>query len=237
MNLKLISGEVCEKESFDGNLEGAPKACGLETVESDPVLKDYQDCFSYKPGKLTSEVHQEVDPSVSPVIHPPRKIPVALLDPVKAKLHEMEEDGIIVREERHTPWVSSMVVVDKRKGDTPECGKVVKGLQHRQLVSKKYYDRNGRDLPPLDVGDKVRIRPNRDNKWRSAEVLPRSYVVRDESGSVYRRNRKQIISVPKDGDHNLQPEAMAAPESGLDLMPDPIPMDPPEQTTRRSQRG
>jgi hypothetical protein len=40
MNLKLISGEVCEKESFDGNLEGTPKACGLETVKSDPVLKD-----------------------------------------------------------------------------------------------------------------------------------------------------------------------------------------------------
>jgi hypothetical protein len=34
MNLKLISGEVCEKESFDGNLEGTPKACGLETVKS-----------------------------------------------------------------------------------------------------------------------------------------------------------------------------------------------------------
>jgi hypothetical protein len=122
MNLKLISGEVCEKESFDGNLEGTPKACGLETVKSDPVLKDYQDCFSYKPGKLTSEVHLEVDPSVSPVIHPPRKIPVALLDPVKAKLHEMEEDGIIVREEGHTPWVSSMVVVDKRKGENKNDG-------------------------------------------------------------------------------------------------------------------
>ena len=79
MNLKLISGEVCEKESFDGNLEGTPKACGLETVKSDPVLKDYQDCFSYKPGKLTSEVHLEVDPSVSPVIHHPRKIPVVVI--------------------------------------------------------------------------------------------------------------------------------------------------------------
>jgi hypothetical protein len=30
---------------------------------------------------------------------------------------------------------------------------------------------------------------------------------------------------------------MAAPEPSPDLMPDPIPMDPPEQTIRRSQRG
>ena len=27
----------------------------------------------------------------------------------------MEEDGIIVKEEEHTPWVSSMLVIDKRK--------------------------------------------------------------------------------------------------------------------------
>ena len=39
MNFELISGEVCEKELFDGNLEGTPKACGLETVKWDPVLK------------------------------------------------------------------------------------------------------------------------------------------------------------------------------------------------------
>ena len=46
---------------------------------------------------------------------------------------------------------------------THECAKVVKGLQHRQLVSKKYYDTSGRDLPPLEVGDKVRICPSREN--------------------------------------------------------------------------
>jgi hypothetical protein len=61
-------------------------------------------------------------------------------------------------------------------------------------------------------------------------------VVQDESGSVYRRNRKQIISVPKDGDHTLQPKAVVAPELSPDLMPDSILMDPPEPTIRRSQR-
>ena len=47
------------------------------------------------------------------MIHPPRKIPVALLEP--AKIREIEEDGIIVKEEGHTPWVSSMLIIDKRK--------------------------------------------------------------------------------------------------------------------------
>ena len=83
--------------------------------QTNPALQDYKDCFSDKPGKLPYKVHLEVDPSVPPVVHPPRKIPFALLEPPREKLTEMEEDGIIVKEEEHTPWVSSMLVIDKRK--------------------------------------------------------------------------------------------------------------------------
>jgi len=87
-----------------------------DTITTDPVLINYQDCFSNKPGKLPHEVSLEVDESITPVIHPPRKLPISLLEPVKEKLFEMEQDGIIVKEEEHTPWVSSMLVVDKRQG-------------------------------------------------------------------------------------------------------------------------
>lgn len=83
--------------------------------QMDQVLQDYQDCFSEKPGKLPSKVHLEVDSSVPPVVHPPRKIPVAMLEPAREKLKEMEDDGIIVKEEEPTPWVSSMLVIEKRK--------------------------------------------------------------------------------------------------------------------------
>ncbi|XP_078349469.1 uncharacterized protein LOC144634392 [Oculina patagonica] len=47
-----------------------------------------------------------------------------MLEPAGEKLKEMEEDGIIVKEDDRTSWVSSMLVIDKRnvkdKGkDTP----------------------------------------------------------------------------------------------------------------------
>ena len=42
----------------------------------------------------------------------------------------------------------------------------------------------------------MRIRPNRE--WCKAEVLPRSYLLQDEQGRVYRRNSRQVISVPND---------------------------------------
>jgi hypothetical protein len=79
-----------------------------------------------------------------------------------------------------------------------EPERVVKALKVRQEKAKGNYDERARDLPPLQVGDRVRIRPNQDREWRKAEVLPRSYVVKDEQGRVYRRNRRQIISVPRD---------------------------------------
>ena len=55
------------------------------------------------------------------------------------------------------------------------------------------------DLPPLETGDKVWIRSNRDREWHKVEMLPRSYLVQDKQRyTVYRRNRRQIISVPND---------------------------------------
>ena len=38
--------------------------------QTDPVLQDYKDCFSDKPGKLPNKAHLEVDPSVPPVVLP-----------------------------------------------------------------------------------------------------------------------------------------------------------------------
>ena len=93
MNLELITTPESKK----------PEQKMPSFFLSDPVLQDYKDCFSDKPSKLPNKVHLEADPSVPPVVHPPRKIPIALLDLAREKLAEMEEDGIIVKEEEHIP--------------------------------------------------------------------------------------------------------------------------------------
>ena len=111
MNLQLID----TPEPHVVNSETSRQDEDQSIFETDHVLREYQDCFSDKPGKLPTKVHLEIDPSVPPVVHPARKIPIALLEPAQEKLREMEEGGIIVKVEEHTPWVSSMLVVDKRK--------------------------------------------------------------------------------------------------------------------------
>ena len=46
-------------------------------------------------GCLEKPYHLEIDPTVSPVINPPRTIPAALRERVKAELDDMEKRGVI----------------------------------------------------------------------------------------------------------------------------------------------
>ena len=91
--------------------------------------------------------------------------------------------------------------------------KVVKTLKARQDKTTAYYNQTARDLPPLEPGDRVRIRPGRENQWRKAEILPRSYVVQDERGRVFRRNTRQIISAPQNGPMETKSNQLVVPSS------------------------
>ena len=65
-------------------------------------------------GKLPGQYNIEVDPNVKPKIHPPRKVPVALKEKIKKELDRLESQDIIAPiKDEATPWVSSMVVVDR----------------------------------------------------------------------------------------------------------------------------
>ena len=86
MNLQVIDTPVHNPAMLD-----MPRACGDQTIfQTDPILREYPDCFSDKPGTFPNKVHLEVDASVPPVIHAPRKIPVAMLEPAREKHKETE---------------------------------------------------------------------------------------------------------------------------------------------------
>ena len=89
MNIQLID----TPEPHVGNSETSRQDEDQSIFETDPVLREYQYCFSDKPGKLPTKVHLEIDPSVPPVVQSPRKIPIALLESAQEKLKVMEEDG------------------------------------------------------------------------------------------------------------------------------------------------
>ena len=84
------------------------------------VLKDYPQLFNSL-GSIPDECSIHLKPDAIPVIHPPRKIPVALKDRCKAELDRMESLGVIQRVQEPSQWVSSMVNVEKKSGKLRIC--------------------------------------------------------------------------------------------------------------------
>ena len=75
---------------------------------------------------------------------------------------------------------------------------VTEKLRWKRRVVKSTYDRSARDLPELNVGDRIRMKPlpgDRTGRWPVGQciqkVAPRSFVV-DVNGTLYRRNRVDL---------------------------------------------
>ena len=58
---------------------------------------------------------------MTPVVHAPRRCPIALKDEIKRELGTMEEMGVIPRVSRPTNWVSSLVYSRKSSGRLRIC--------------------------------------------------------------------------------------------------------------------
>ena len=87
---------------------------------SDPFLRQYHDVFSGL-GELPGEYTIQIKADAVPVINPPRRLPVSLRSIVKAELDMMVEREIISQVTEPTPWVSSMVVAQKKDGRVRIC--------------------------------------------------------------------------------------------------------------------
>lgn len=90
--------------------------------------------------------------------------------------------------------------------------------EERNKIKRKqafYYNRNAKDLPPLERGDIVRLKPLRNAKepWKKAtvqeEVNVRSYSVLTEDGSILRRNRRHLKATKE---QPIQPQTDQMPE-------------------------
>lgn len=75
--------------------------------------------------------------------------------------------------------------------------KVKEQLHYRKGRETHYYNKGAKELPTLQEGDVVRVRPKGNEKsWKKAivegQVDIRSYNIRTEDGREYRRNRRHL---------------------------------------------
>ena len=111
----LLSADTCEsmglaKMSVPLNYMG--NGSTRSTLTKDCILEEYKDVFQGL-GRLPGEYHMELDPSVLPVQHAPRKVPIHLKPQVEERIRQMEDMGVIARVTEPTRWISSMVVVQQ----------------------------------------------------------------------------------------------------------------------------
>ena len=98
----------------------------------DPLLEEYADVFEGL-GKLDGKYGIVTDKSVKPVVHPPRRLPVAMTEHVQRKLEEMTADDVIAKVNQPTDWVSSMLVASKPPSEASEETKICISLDPRDL--------------------------------------------------------------------------------------------------------
>ena len=93
----------------------------VHTVATNDIVSRYNDVLGTSIGCLPGEYSMEIDPSLTPVIHPPCSVPAANREQVKNELDSMERKQIITKVHEPTEWVSSMVTFRKRNGQVQIC--------------------------------------------------------------------------------------------------------------------
>ena len=106
LNLITVNNEV-KKRPSDANLRQT-------------ILREYSDVFDGI-GCFERECKITLGPNVTPVVHPPRRVPVALRDALKHELDNLVKQEILSPVTYPTDWVNSCVCVTKPNGKIRLC--------------------------------------------------------------------------------------------------------------------
>ena len=103
-------------------------------------------------GCIKRKCHIHTDSKVEPVIDPPRRIPNAIRNQVQAKIDNMEEQGVIVKQHDPTPWMNSITIV-RKPGKVRVCldpNKLKKAIL-RSLYPVKTFEETVAEMPDAKV--------------------------------------------------------------------------------------
>ena len=95
-------------------------ACDLPGLNKPTILTDYADVFDGL-GLIPGECKLHLDPNAVPVVHPPRRVPIAIHNLLKKELDRMEKAQVIAKVTTPTKWVNSLVAFEKAPGKLRVC--------------------------------------------------------------------------------------------------------------------
>ena len=115
VSIRNISMDKSENGQVSAISQVNNKTSKTSVITKDRILKKFPDVFEGM-GELGEPCKINIDKTVTPVIHAPRRVPFGLQDKLKLKLDNME-GTVIEKVSEPTDWVSSMVVVTKPNSD------------------------------------------------------------------------------------------------------------------------
>ena len=92
----------------------------IDTVSKDHVTQ-YYDVFEGLGCITDVRYHITTDPTKTPIIHPPRRVPITLRPKIQEELARMESLDVIEKVTGPTSWVNSMVTITKPNGSLHVC--------------------------------------------------------------------------------------------------------------------
>ena len=95
-------------------------ACDSPGLDRASILSEYADVFDGL-GLIPGECKIHLDPNAIPVVHPPRRVPIAIRDLLKKELDRMEKAEVITKVITPTKWVNSLVAFEKAPGKLRVC--------------------------------------------------------------------------------------------------------------------
>ncbi|CAC5375554.1 unnamed protein product [Mytilus coruscus] len=120
----VIGAKTCEAMKLLKRIHSITQTCNLQQTTKpflpEKLEQQYGDLFTGL-GCLPGTHKIRINKTVAPVVHAPRKIPIAIKDKVKAELDRMEDIGVIFKQQEPTQWVNSMVTVIKPNGKIRIC--------------------------------------------------------------------------------------------------------------------
>lgn len=85
-------------------------------LDKEMVLSEFNDVFRGV-GLFKGECSIRIDGDATPVVNPPRRVPVALRDKLQLELERMEKADVIAKVTEPTKWVNSLVIAEKPRLD------------------------------------------------------------------------------------------------------------------------
>ena len=109
-------------------------------LSKEHVLEEFRDVF-HGLGKLPGLYHIDMDPEAKPVQNTRRHVPIPIRSKLKDKISELEQLKIIEKVTTPTPWINSIVVINK-----PNKLRICLDPMHLNLGIK----RNHHPIPTID---------------------------------------------------------------------------------------